>query len=76
MALISTEMMYRITPAWGAALFYDAGDAALSWRDFQWRRGVGVGARWRSPIGALNMDLARGLDQGETRLHFSVGYGF
>ena len=76
MALISTEMMYRITPTWGAALFYDAGDAALSWRDFQWRRGVGVGARWRSPIGALNIDLARGLDQGETRLHFSVGYGF
>lgn len=76
MALISTEMMYRITPAWGAALFYDAGDAALSWQDFRWRRGVGVGARWRSPIGALNIDLARGLDQGEIRLHFSVGYGF
>lgn len=76
MALISAEMRYRITPAWGAALFYDAGDAALSWHDFRWRRGVGVGARWRSPIGALNIDLARGLDQGETRLHFSVGYGF
>lgn len=75
-ALISNEMMYRITPAWGAALFYDAGDAALSWRDFRWRRGVGVGARWRSPIGALNIDLARGLDRGETRLHFSAGYGF
>lgn len=76
MALISAEMVARITPAWGAALFYDAGDAALSWHDFRWRRGVGVGARWRSPIGALNIDLARGLDQGETRLHFSVGYGF
>lgn len=76
MAVISTELIYRITPQWGAALFYDAGDAALSWQNFQWRRGIGVGARWRSPIGALNVDLARGLDQGETRIHFSLGYGF
>ena len=76
MAVISTELIYRITPRWGAALFYDAGDAALSWQNFQWRRGIGVGARWRSPIGALNVDLARGLDQGETRIHFSLGYGF
>lgn len=76
MAVISTELIYRINPEWGVALFHDAGDAALSWQDFRWRRGVGVGARWRSPIGALNADIARGLDQGETRLHFSVGYGF
>ncbi len=76
MAVISTELIYRINPEWGAALFHDAGDAALTWQDFRWRRGVGIGARWRSPIGALNVDIARGLDQGETRLHFSVGYGF
>jgi len=76
MALISTELIYHVTPQWGAAFFYDAGDAALTWQTFQWRRGIGIGARWRSPIGALNVDLARGLDQGETRLHFSVGYGF
>lgn len=76
MAMISTELIYRITPDWGVAVFHDAGDAALSWQALRWRRGVGVGARWRSPIGALHVDLARGLDQGETRLHFSVGYGF
>lgn len=76
MAVISTELIYRINPHWGIALFHDAGDAALSWQTFRWRRGVGIGARWRSPIGALNVDIARGLDQGETRLHFSVGYGF
>lgn len=76
MALISTELIYRINTEWGIALFHDAGDAARSWQDFRWRRGVGMGARWRSPIGALNIDLAHGLDQGETRLHFSVGYGF
>ena len=76
MSVISTELIYRLTPEWGIGFFHDAGDAALSWKEFRWRRGVGMGARWRSPIGALNIDIARGLGQGETRLHFSVGYGF
>lgn len=76
MSVISTELIYQLTAAWGIGVFHDAGDAAASWQAFRWRRGVGIGARWRSPIGALNVDIARGLDQGETRLHFSVGYGF
>lgn len=76
LALASVELIRHITPDWGAAVFHDIGDAALSWSDYRARRGVGVGARWRSPIGAVNIDVARGLDSGETRLHFSVGYGF
>ncbi len=76
LALASVELVRKITPDWGAAVFHDIGDAALSWSDFRARRGVGIGARWRSPIGAVNIDVARGLDSGETRLHFSVGYGF
>lgn len=76
LALASVELIRHITPDWGAAVFHDIGDAALSWSDYRARRGVGIGARWRSPIGAVNIDLARGLDSGETRVHFSVGYGF
>lgn len=76
LAVASAELQYRITPQWGAAVFHDIGDAALSWSDYRARRGIGVGARWRSPIGAVTLDVARGLDTGETRLHFSVGYGF
>lgn len=76
LAMTSAELQYRITPQWGAAVFHDIGDAALSWSDYRARRGIGVGARWRSPIGAVNIDVARGIDSGETRLHFSVGYGF
>lgn len=76
MAVISTELILSVTSVWGIAVFHDAGNAALSWQDFEWRRSLGVGARWRSPIGAIHLDLARGLDQGDTRLHFSVGYGF
>jgi translocation and assembly module TamA len=76
LALASVELIRYLTPDWGAAVFHDIGDAALSWSDYRARRGVGIGARWRSPIGAVNIDLARGLDAGDTRLHFSVGYGF
>jgi len=76
LALASVELIRHLTPDWGAAIFHDIGDAARSWSDYRARRGVGIGARWRSPIGAVNIDLARGLDTGDTRLHFSVGYGF
>lgn len=76
LAVASAELVYQIKPDWGAAVFYDVGDAALSWSDYSARRGIGVGARWRSPVGAVGIDLARGLDDGGTRLHFSIGYGF
>lgn len=76
MAVASAELVYQINPQWGAAVFTDTGNAAASWQTFRFRQGSGVGARWRSPIGAVNIDIARGYDTGETRLHFSVGYGF
>lgn len=75
-AVISAELVYRITPEWGAAVFTDAGNAADSWSDFKLKQGSGVGARWRSPIGQVNLDLAYGHETKEPRLHFSIGYGF
>ncbi|TCS38460.1 autotransporter secretion outer membrane protein TamA [Paucimonas lemoignei] len=75
-AVLSAEIVYRITPQWGAALFHDAGNAADSWRDFKFRHGTGIGARWRSPIGPVNVDLAYGHATGQPQLHFSVGYVF
>jgi translocation and assembly module TamA len=75
-AVASAELVYRVTPAWGAAVFTDAGNAADSWREFHFARGTGVGARWRSPIGPVNLDLAFGHETRKPRLHFSLGYGF
>jgi translocation and assembly module TamA len=75
-AVLSAELVYWVTPQWGAALFTDAGDAADSWREFSFKRGSGVGARWRSPIGPVNVDLAYGHATQKLRLHFSIGYGF
>jgi len=75
-AVISAELVYRITPEWGAAVFTDAGNAADSWSDFKLKQGSGIGARWRSPIGQVNLDVAYGHETKEPRLHFSIGYGF
>ncbi|MFN5047096.1 autotransporter assembly complex protein TamA [Roseateles sp.] len=57
---------------WGAA-FIDAGRAANSWRQIDPAVGWGVGLRWRSPVGPLRLDLARGEELKKWRLHFSVG---
>lgn len=75
-AVLSAELVYQITPEWGAAVFTDAGDAANSWGDFKFNQGSGVGARWFSPIGPVNIDLAYGHETRKPRLHFSIGYGF
>lgn len=75
-AVMSAELVYRLTPQWGAAVFTDAGNAADSWSDFEFKHGTGIGARWRSPIGPVNIDVAYGHATKKPRLHFSVGYGF
>ena len=76
LAVISGELVYQFTPQWGAAVFEDAGNAADRWADLRLRRGTGVGARWRSPIGPVNLDLAFAQQTRKPRLHFSIGYGF
>jgi len=75
-AVLSAEIVYQFMPQWGAAVFTDAGNAADTWRDFKFERGSGVGVRWRSPIGPINLDVARNHATNKPRLHFSVGYGF
>lgn len=57
---------------WGAG-FVDAGQAATGWRDWRAAVGYGLGLRWRSPVGPLRLDLARGVQVQRWRLHFSVG---
>jgi translocation and assembly module TamA len=75
-AVVSAELIYQFTPQWGGAVFTDAGNAADSWREFRFKRGSGIGARWQSPIGPVNLDFAYGHAIHQPRLHFSIGYGF
>ena len=73
LAVASLELERMFTPTWGAAVFVDAGDAYDT--RFEWHRGVGAGLRWRSPVGPVRVDLARGLDgpSAGLRLHITIG---
>jgi len=69
---IARPILESMPNLWGA-VFVDAGNAASRWQDFSAKVGVGAGVRFRSPVGPLKVDLARALDTGKWRLHFSVG---
>ncbi len=72
----SVEYNYFFNRDWGLALFVDAGDAADSPGNLTPVLGYGFGARYRSPVGPVNLDLAYGEDSDEFRLHFSLGVSF
>jgi translocation and assembly module TamA len=59
---------------WGAAAFVDAGDAFSS--RFDANVSVGLGARWRSPVGMVRVDFAKPVvtrfDDG-FRIHVTIG---
>lgn len=58
---------------WGGAVFVDTGSAFDDTPDV--RTGVGIGARWRSPVGPLRVDIARGLDDPDSafQLYLTLG---
>lgn len=72
----SVEYNHFFGGNWGMAVFVDAGDAADSPGSLSPVFGYGVGARYRSPVGPINLDLAYGEEVGEFRLHFSLGVSF
>ena len=76
MATASAEYQYWFKPTWGAAVFYDAGNAADKVQDLHPKSGYGVGARWKSPVGPINVDVAYGHAVHKVRLHFSLGFTF
>lgn len=76
LAVGSVEYVQRMTEKWGAAIFYDYGNAADEWDELEPVSGYGVGVRYRSPIGPINVDVAYGEDVSKFRLHLTVGYSF
>lgn len=61
---------------WEGVLFIDAGAVADKPADLDTKVGVGVGARWKTPVGPLQVDLAYGVAVKALRLHLSVGFVF
>ena len=61
---------------WESTVFIDAGAVADQLGDLRAKVGVGVGARWKSPVGPLQIDVAYGVAEKKLRLHLSVGFTF
>ena len=61
---------------WESTVFIDAGAVADKPGDLRAKVGVGVGARWKSPVGPLQIDVAYGVAVKKLRLHLSVGFNF
>lgn len=72
----SAEYQHWFNHTWGAAVFYDIGAATNSWVDKEIKVGTGFGARWRSPVGPVNVDLAYGVQDKRVRPHISLGIAF
>ena len=76
LATASAEYVHWLTSRWGAGLFVDGGNAVDDWDLVHPVYGYGLGARWKSPVGPLNLDLAYGEAVRQMRIHFSVGFNF
>jgi len=61
---------------WESVVFVDAGAVADKPAELKPKVGLGVGARWRSPVGPVQADLAYGVDSKRFRLHFRLGFTF
>lgn len=71
---ISAEYEHSIMNKISAAAFVDAGAAFDDWGDYRMDVGVGVGVRYRSPLGPIRLDLAAPEgDPKDIKFYFSLG---
>lgn len=62
--------------SWEYALFADGGTAFDKASDATLYTGVGTGLRWNSPVGAMQADVAYGIESKDVRLHLRFGFQF
>jgi len=69
----SVEFEHYFHGPWGGAVFVDGGSAFDDHPE--WRTGVGLGLRWRSPVGPVRVDVAHGLDHPDApfQVYLSIG---
>ena len=72
----SVELERALFTDWGVSAFYDAGNAFDSFTGVRLYQGVGIGVHYYTPVGALNLSLARqvGVDDPNFHIHFTVGF--
>ena len=74
--LLESSVEYEVPVAekWSIAAFVDVGDAFND--EPELKTGLGVGFRWRSPIGPVRVDFAHGVQDPpgrKLRLHLTIG---
>lgn len=72
----SVELTRALFSDWGVSAFYDAGNAFDSFTGIRLFQGAGLGLHYYTPVGALNLSVARqiGVDDPGFRIHFTVGF--
>ncbi len=74
--VVSASLEYEryFNGPWGAAAFVDTG-SAFNGRNLDLHTGVGIGLRWRSPVGPVRIDIAHGLNAPDSplTLHLNIG---
>jgi translocation and assembly module TamA len=66
----------RIWKDWGAAAFYDVGNAFNSFREMDLAQGAGIGCRYYTPVGPIKLDIARQIGTPEPAFRLHLGFGF
>jgi translocation and assembly module TamA len=74
----SIELEGAIGQNWGAAVFYDTGNAFDNFDSLNLAQSAGVGVRYYTPVGPIRLDIARqvGVSDPSYRFHFTVGMQF
>ncbi len=76
LAVSSLEYQQPVYKDWLGAVFVDHGGVADQWKDWKGSTGVGVGARWVSPVGMIGIDVAHAIEAKQFRVHFTMGVTF
>ncbi len=76
LSVASVEYAYRFAESWRVAAFFDAGSASSEFVQ-NTATGIGAGVHWLSPIGNVQVYIARGKSDFERawRLHLIIGPG-
>ena len=75
LAVGSLELERKIYGDWGAAIFYDFGNAFDPDYAQEVAQGAGIGLRWRTPVGLVRIDVAFAVSKPDypARLHVVIG---
>ncbi len=72
----SIELERALFKNWGVSVFHDAGNAFNDFSNMNLSQGAGVGVHYYTPVGGLNLSLAKRL--GTSReiyyVHFTIGF--